>query len=73
MDTDLALITGLAAGALAVPAMLTSISEGRPPRVSLLVLLIAIVLIGGALAMKPGGYRLNEVPGVFFSVAGRLF
>lgn len=73
MDTDIALVAGLLVGALAVPALLTSISEGRPPRVSMLSLLIAFGLLGYALAMKPGGYTLSSVPDVFFGVLARLF
>lgn len=73
MDPDLALVAGLATGAVTVPAMLTSVSEGRPPRVSALMLLVSLGLIAYALVMKPGGYTLGEVPEVFFSVAGRLF
>ncbi len=73
MHSDLALISGLALGVLAIPALLTSISEGRPPRVSMLSLLIAFGLLGYALVNKPGGYTLGQIPDVFFSVLSGLF
>lgn len=73
MDTDLALVAGLLLAAVAVPSLLTSMSEGRAPRVSWLSLLIACGLIGYALMMKPGGYRPDQVPEAFFTVLARFF
>ena len=72
MDTDLALIVGILFGALSVPSILSAISDSRPPRVSSLMLLAGVGLITFAVLQKPGGYRLEQVPHVFFSVLGRF-
>ncbi len=72
MDTDLALILGIVLGALSVPSILSAMSETRPPRVSSLMLLAGVSLIAYAVMSRPGGYRLEQIPDVFFSVLGRF-
>ena len=72
MDTDLALILGIVLGGLSIPSILSAISETRPPRTSSLVLLAAAGLIAYAMVSHPGGYRLEQVPDVFFTVLGRF-
>ncbi|KIC14891.1 MULTISPECIES: hypothetical protein [unclassified Leisingera] len=72
MDTDLALILGLVIAAFTVPSVMSSLSERRPPRASILTILIAISLIAYAVVQKPGGYAIDEIPDVFFRVVGRL-
>lgn len=72
MDTDLALILGIVLGALSVPSILSAMSETRPPRVSSLLLLAGVGLIAYAVMSRPGGYRLEQIPDVFFSVLGRF-
>ncbi len=71
MDTDLALTLGMLLIALAVPAIMSAIADGRSPRVPAVVLLIGGGLILYALGEKPGGYRLHEIPDAFFGVLGR--
>lgn len=73
METDLPLIAGLVIGALSVPSVLSALSDGRAPRVSLLAIFSAIGLVAFAVMQKPGGYRIAEVPDVFFRVLGQLF
>jgi len=72
MDTDLALILGLVIGGFSIPSIVSSISDGRAPRVSMITILLAGALILYALAAKPGGYRIDQVPDVFFSVIDRI-
>ncbi len=72
MDTDLALILGILLGGLSIPSILSAISETRPPRASSLMLLAAAGLIVYAMVSHPGGYRLEQIPDVFFSVLGRF-
>ena len=72
MDTDLALILGIVLGGLSIPSILSAISETRPPRMSSLLLLAAAGLIAYAMMSRPGGYRLEQIPDVFFSVLGRF-
>ena len=73
METDLPLVAGLVVGALSVPSVLSAVSERRPPRVLLLSILVAIALVTYAVMFKPGGYRVADVPEVFFRVLGQLF
>lgn len=72
MDTDLALILGLLLGGLSIPSILSAISDSRPPRVSALFLLSGAGLITYAMLQKPGGYRMDQIPDVFFSVLARF-
>lgn len=72
MDTDLSLVIGLVLGVLAIPSILSAITDGRPPRISMLVILIAFCFLFFALWNKPGGYTLQEIPSVFMQVVGRV-
>jgi hypothetical protein len=71
MDPDLLLIVGIMIGVLAVPSMLSALSESRAPRVAAVMVLIAGVLVVMALQNKPGGYTIAQIPDVFFKVVGR--
>ncbi|WP_291734104.1 hypothetical protein [Leisingera sp. F5] len=72
METDLPLIAGLVIAGFSVPSILSAFSERRPPRASVVTILIAIGLIAYAVMMKPSGYRIDEIPDAFFRVLGRL-
>ncbi len=72
MDSDLALILGIVLIALAIPSILSAFSENRPPRISALLLLIGGGLATYAVTSRPGGYRIEQIPDVFFSVLGRF-
>ena len=71
MDPDLALVLGLVVTALAVPSILSALSDRRAPTASALIVLIGGALILYALQMAPGGYRLEQVPDVIARVIGR--
>ncbi|CUH88174.1 hypothetical protein PH5382_02106 [Phaeobacter sp. CECT 5382] len=72
MDSDLALILGLLFAGLSVPSILSAFSENRPPRISAVMLLLGSGLIAYAMLSQPGGYRLEQIPDVFFSVLARI-
>ena len=72
MDTDIALILGIVIGGFSIPSIISSMSDGRAPRVSMITILLAGGLILYALAAHPGGYRFSQIPDVFFSVIGRV-
>ncbi|WP_083098537.1 hypothetical protein [Pseudophaeobacter leonis] len=72
MDSDLALILGIFLGCLSIPSILSAYSESRPPRLSALLLLSGGGLVVYAMMLRPGGYRLEQIPDVFFSVLGRI-
>ncbi|OUS36282.1 hypothetical protein A9Q94_09930 [Rhodobacterales bacterium 56_14_T64] len=73
MDTDLALVLGLVIGGFSIPSILSAISDRRSPRASALTILIAFGLLFYAMTVKPGGYQIDQIPDVFFSVLGRYF
>ena len=68
MDTDLALVIGLAVLCLSAPSIVSASSDGRAPRTALLTLLIGGGMTLYALTQKPGGYRVDDVPGVIIKV-----
>lgn len=72
MDTDLALILGLVIGLFSFPSIVSSVSEGRTPRAAMILILMAGALVLYALIAKPGGYRFEQLPDVFFGVIARF-
>lgn len=72
MDTDLILILGLILGAMSGVGILSAVSDGRGPRASALSILIAGGMVIYALTAKPGGYALQDIPDVFYSVVARF-
>lgn len=73
MDPDLLLVIGLILGVLAIPSILSALSDGRAPRAASIVVLIAGVLVIVALQTKGGGYTVTDIPQAFYSVIGRYF
>jgi hypothetical protein len=72
MDTDLALTLGMVIGAFAIPALVSSYSDRRAPRISMLMILTAGAMILYALMAKPGGYSFAQLPDVIFGVFARF-
>ncbi len=72
MDSHFLLILGLVIGFLAIPAIISAYSDGRRPVAAILVLLISAGLVVFASRMRPGGYRLAEIPDVFYTVVARF-
>ena len=72
MDTDLALVLGLILGGMAIPSVLSAYSDRRAPRASAVTVLIAGALILYAVAARPGGYSLAQIPDVFFGVIAQF-
>jgi hypothetical protein len=72
LEPDVMLVTGVGLMVLSLPAILSAWVENRAPRVG------ALVLIGGAgLALwafqkKEGGYRLSDLPDVFYGVIAQI-
>lgn len=73
MNSDLMLVVGMVIGVLSLPALLNAWTEGRPPRAGAIMVMIAIGLIVAATQTKPGGYRIEQLPDVFFGVMRQLF
>jgi hypothetical protein len=72
LDTDLYLTVGIILGLLTIPSLLNAWTEGRPPRLGTIVLMISAILIAIALTQRPSGYSFNEIPGVMLKVFGRF-
>lgn len=72
MDTDLALVLGIFIAGFSLPSLVSSLSEGRPPRMAMILIALAGALVLYALVAKPGGYSVEQLPDVFFGVLGRF-
>jgi hypothetical protein len=73
MDADLLLFLGIVIGAVAFPTLIGSFSAGRSLRTSVVFGFIGGCLIVAAMAMKPGGYAFDEIPGVMVGVVRDAF
>jgi hypothetical protein len=71
MDSDLALVIGIVIACLAIPSVLSVLSDRRAPRGSAITILIAGGLIVFAITGKPSGYQLGKLPDVFMNVVAR--
>ncbi len=72
MDTDLYLTLGIILGLLTLPSLMNAWTEGRPPRVGAIFLMVSIILIAVALTQRPSGYSLGEIPNAMLKVFSRL-
>lgn len=72
MDTDLILVVGILAIALAVPTLLSAWVDGSVPRAGAIVVMIGSVLIVVALNSHGRGYSFSEMPDVFMRVFNRF-
>lgn len=72
MDTDLVLVLGLVVAGFSIPSAVSALTDGRSPRAPMLTILLAGALVIYALAARPGGYSLAEVPEVFARVVARV-
>lgn len=72
MDPDTTLIAGLVMAVFSLPAIISAFSDGRTPRVAAIVMVIAGGLVIYALNTKPGGYRMQDIPEVFFQVVAKF-
>jgi len=73
MDPDVLLFLGIVIGALAFPALVGSFSHGESPRTAILLGFVGGSLIVVAIAMTPGGYAFNEIPGIMVDVVRGTF
>ena len=72
MDADTTFVIALVLGVLAIPAIVSAVSDGRTPRVATIVIMIAGGLMIYAINEKEGGYRISDVPKVVYKVIGDL-
>jgi hypothetical protein len=72
MDADTTLVIGLVLGVLAIPAIVSALSDGRTPRVAAIVVIIAGGMMVYAINEKEGGYAISDIPKVIYRVIGSI-
>lgn len=72
MDYDLALVGGLLLALLSVPAMISAFSDGRSPRLAIVLAVAGGVLFLFAMTMSPIPYRATDIPQAGLRVLARL-
>lgn len=72
MEPDTSLVSGIMLMILSIPALLAAWADRRVPVIGLLLVLGGIGLVVYGHTSQPGGYRLRDVPDVFFGVIGRM-
>lgn len=68
MQFDMYLVLGIIVLALSVPSVLNAVLEGHAPRIAAISLLVGGGLVAYAVAQKPGGYTLEDIPEAFVRV-----
>ncbi len=71
MTNDTYLVIGIIVFALAIPSVVSALSERRAPRIASIMVLVGGGLIALAVTQQPGGYTLEDVPGAFARVIGQ--
>jgi uncharacterized membrane protein len=72
MSYDLALVLGLVIVGFSIPAIVSAFSDSRTPRAAALMIMIGGGLTAWAVTGKPGGYTIDEIPGVFVNIVRDL-
>jgi len=66
--TDTFMTLGVLIFALAFPAAVGAFSRGAPPRAAIIAFMIGGLMMVYANSSRPGGYSIDEVPGLFIGV-----
>ena len=72
MDAELAMVLGIVLVGFSIPAILSSLSDGRRPIVPIVIILIAGGFIFYAINIKPGGFAFADLPEAFIHVIARF-
>ncbi|MEO1239118.1 MAG: hypothetical protein AAFW64_05550 [Pseudomonadota bacterium] len=73
VDADLLMFLGVLLVAGMFPIMVGSFSRGDSPRTAIVFGFIGGSLIVAAIAMTPGGYEFDEIPGLMVRVVRDAF
>ena len=68
MQNDYFLVAGIVIGAVAFLSLVNAFSVGRNLRTPLVLFVLAATFVSMAALNEPGGYALEEVPGIFLRV-----
>ncbi len=69
---DIAIVFATVCLALALPALLSAVSDASPPRAAGVLVVLAGVAIWWAITSRPGGYTLDDLPGAFARVVAMV-
>jgi len=72
MDADLFFVFGLIIAGFSFPSIVNSFSEGRGPRVAILLLVIGGGMVAFAINSQPGKYTFATIPDAFVRVVGQF-
>ncbi len=72
MDADTFFVAGIVIAGFSFPSIVSSFSEGRGPRVAILLLVIGGGMIAYAVNQQPGKYTFATIPDAFVRVVGHL-
>lgn len=68
VTNDVFLVLGVVVLVLAIPSLLGSIFDHRPPRATAILVLIGGGLVALAVWREPGGYAIEDIPHAFTRV-----
>jgi MFS superfamily sulfate permease-like transporter len=71
MNADLLMVIGVILAVFTIPSVISALTDGRTPRITAFVAVVAGSLIVWAINEKPSGYTLEEIPQAFVNVIGR--
>lgn len=72
MDPDVFFVLGATICVLAIPAIVSAISDSRAPRAPSVIIVMGALMLVYALNEKPGAYTFETAPDVFASVVGKV-
>ena len=73
MGPDIFLTLGVLLLVPTIPMVLNGLKEGEAPRFALIMIVLSLGLFVTGFALKPGGYALNEIPGVVIDTITGIF
>jgi hypothetical protein len=73
MTPDLLLLGGVVIVLLSIPAIISSITNRQSPLYAFGIAMLGGIFVLAAYSIKPGGYTVNELPGVVSRLTGYFF
>ncbi len=61
-------VLGVVIGGLSIPAVISAFSQGNPPRLAMILVMVGGGLVVAAMAQNPNGYSFENAPRVFRDV-----
>ncbi len=70
MDPDLFFVMGLIIAGLSAPSIVSAFTEGRGPRMAVVLLVIGGGMVAYAMTARPNAYSFETIPDAFVRVIG---